>query len=100
MLRNGTLHEFEETALGDGTHRAITMVNAPPHGILVWAGHVSTTCLEKCAEDIEATDYVVRQTISFMAWDHVWNYFAGSVYEKLATRHCENVRRIYFARAD
>lgn len=100
MLCNGTLHEQQSDPLSDGTHRAITMINAPPHGVLVWAGHLSPSALEKSAREIEASDYVVRQTISFMAWEHIWAYFAGSAYEALAQRQRQTVEEIYFSNID
>ncbi len=100
MLRKGTLHERETEPLGDGTYSAVTMIDAPPHGILVWAGHLSPSALDKPAEQIQAEDYVVRQTINFMAWEHVWSYFAGSQYEDLARRHRASVESLYCTAKD
>jgi hypothetical protein len=95
MLCRGTLHECESAACGDQRHRAITMFDAPPHGVLVWAGHLAESAMGKAPQDIVCGDYSRRQTISFMDWHHVWTYFAGTEFHALALRHRGAVEGLY-----
>ena len=95
MLRKGSLHMRENAALDDGTYRAVTMMNAPPHGILVWAGRLHANAIAKESADIVATDYAVRETVSFCMWNHVWSYFCDREYAVLVKSLRESVRILY-----
>ena len=97
MLRKGSLHMRENVALADGTYRAVTMMNAPPHGILVWAGRLHASAIAKESANIVATDYAVRETVSFCMWNHVWSYFHDREYADLVKNLRESVEILYMA---
>ena len=95
MLRKGTLHAREPEALEDGTYRAVTLFNRPPHGVMVWAGRMHAQSKDRVAADIELGDYVAAEKVSFSHWQDVWVYFAKREYDELIAQLRNEVERLY-----
>ena len=95
MLRKGTLHVREPQALENGTYRAVTLINRPPHGVMAWAGNVYPTAIDKAAADIELSDYAVAEKVSFSQWQDVWEYFAPREYAHLIEQLHAEIDRLY-----
>lgn len=95
MLRKGTLHAYEPEALEDGTYRAVTLINRPPHGVMVWAGKIAPTAIGKSAADILLSDYMEAEKVSFSQWPDVWEYFAPREYASLTQTLRKEVELLY-----
>ncbi len=95
MLRKGRLHVREPDALNDGTFRAVTLINKPPHGVMVWAGRLYAVAGDKNAEDIEIGDYQASEKVSFCQWADVWEYFASREYAALVSDLRSQVQLLY-----
>ncbi|MEO6077013.1 MAG: hypothetical protein ABIP56_09430 [Dokdonella sp.] len=75
MLRSGSLHAVSRYENAAGSRVAITMIDKPGKGVLVWSGLLDIRAAEKSAGEIEAQDYTQRQTVSFSCWPDVWAYY-------------------------
>ena len=75
MLRSGSLHATSQYENAAGSRVAITVMNKPGKGVLVWTGLLDASAAEKSADEIEAQDYSQRQTVSFSCWADVWAYY-------------------------
>lgn len=95
MLRKGTLHVREPQALENGTFRAVTLINRPPHGVMAWAGNLHPSAIDKPAADIELIDYAAAEKVSFSHWKDVWEYFAPREYASLVEQLRVEVDRLY-----
>lgn len=95
MLRKGTLHLREANARMDGTFNAVTLMNSPPHGVMVWAGKLRASARDKGAAEVEASDYLSLQKVSFSRWMDVWDYFAEPEYAELVARLRIDVESLY-----
>lgn len=95
MLRKGTLHAREGEALADGSYRAVTLFNSPPHGVMVWAGRIGLRARDKTADEIELEDYLAAEKVSFCQWQDVWEYFADREYANLIAQLRGEVDQIY-----
>lgn len=95
MLRKGTLHTHKPEALEDGSFLSVTMINAPPHGVMVWAGRLSATAKDKAAVEITVDDYQSSEKVSFSQWSDVWEYFEDREYADLVARLREEVSSHY-----
>ncbi|MFZ1390135.1 MAG: hypothetical protein WAS23_00955 [Dokdonella sp.] len=95
MLRKGTLHIRDPDAASDGTYLAVTMINRPPHGVMVWAGRLYADAKDKPGAQIEQGDYASVEKVSFSVWSDVWEYFAGRHYAPLLTSLRSEVEVLY-----
>lgn len=95
MLRKGTLHTRTPEALADGSFLSVTMINAPPHGVMVWAGRLSARAKDKAAVEITVDDYQTSEKVSFSQWCDVWEYFEDREYADLVARLREEVINHY-----
>ena len=95
MLRKGRLHAREPEAMIDGTFRAVTLINKPPHGVMVWAGRLNPAAEDKRAEDIEVGDYQASEKVSFGQWSDVWDYFRSREYAGLVSELRSQVETLY-----
>ncbi len=75
MMHSNVAHVMCSDVLEDGTRYAITMRNRGEHGVLVWAGRLAPSAHGKSADQIERSDYQVRETVSFMSWLSARDYF-------------------------
>ena len=83
MMRSGVAHVVSPQRRDDGRVHAITLHNRDHQGVLVWAGVLAADAEAKTAEDIESSDYVQRETVSFMSWGDMTEYFANRPYAAL-----------------
>ena len=95
MLRKGTLHAREPEALMDGSFRAVTLSNAPPYGVMAWAGRLRSSAKEKAAAEIDVSDFESAEKVSFCRWADVWEYFAEREYADLVARLRSEVEGLY-----
>lgn len=95
MLRKGTLHARDPEPTGDGTFRAVTLINSPPHGVMAWAGNLYESAKDKRAADIELNDYQSSEKVSFSQWSDVWDYFSSREYATLISRLRSDVEALY-----
>ncbi|HQV71864.1 MAG: hypothetical protein IPH43_07820 [Xanthomonadales bacterium] len=95
MLRKGTLHARDAQALEDGSFYSMTLINKPPHGVMVWAGKLRATAREKSASEIDVSDYHAAEKVSFSKWADVWEYFANREYAELAARLRKDAEALY-----
>ncbi len=79
----------------DGTFRAVTLINKPPHGVMVWAGKLYSSARDKNAVDIEIGDYQVSEKVSFSRWQDIWAYFEGREYAGLIAQLRLEVEALY-----
>ncbi len=93
MMSVNSAHARESQPLGDGTWRALTLINRGEHGVLVWAGRLRADALRLEADDVVSTDYVQRETVSFMSWDDAIDYFRGREFEPLLAEALATARR-------
>ena len=94
MLWKGTLHACEPNALEDGSYLAVTLINRPPHGVMAWAGRLLPAAIDKPAIEIDVSDYVASEKVSFSTWHDVWEYFAPREYATLTDRLRAKVARL------
>lgn len=95
MLRKGTLHAREAEPLEDGSFYSMTLINKPPHGVMVWAGKLRASARDKSASEIGVTDYQAAEKVSFSKWADIWEYFATREYAELAARLRKDVEALY-----
>ena len=95
MLRKGTLHAREPEAMHDGKFKAVTLINKPPHGVMVWAGSLYPSAKDKSATDIDVGDYASSEKVSFCQWSDVWEYFASREYAALVSQLRSEVQALY-----
>jgi len=76
MLRSAVAHVVDLSSRGDAGPYAMTMFNRGENGVLVWAGQLRESSLSKPAEEVEANDFAVRETVSFMSWRDIEAYYA------------------------
>ncbi len=86
MMRVSTAHLRESEPLPDGSFRAVTVMNRSPHGVMVWAGALHPNSADVGPEDVSPSNYIKRETVSFMAWTDVVEYFEGREYELLVAQ--------------
>jgi hypothetical protein len=77
MMHSGVAHVVAPQRRDDGRMLAITLHNRGEQGVLVWAGVLEPAAASKTAEDIESSDYFQRETVSFMSWSDISDYFAN-----------------------
>ena len=75
MLRSGSLHAVSRSENSDGKRVAITILDRPGKGVLVWSGLLDSRAANKSADEIESDDYAQRQTVSFSCWPDLWAYY-------------------------
>lgn len=75
MLRSGSLHAVSRYESVAGKRMAITVMDKPGKGVLVWSGLLDARAVEKSGDQIEPQDYAERQTVSFSCWPDVWAYY-------------------------
>lgn len=80
MMRSGVAHLVSPQRRDDGFVHAVTLHNRGQHGVLVWAGVLGREAEAKTAGDIESSDYLQRETVSFMSWGDMTDYFANRPY--------------------
>lgn len=95
MLRKGTLHAREPEAMEDGTFIAVTLINKPPYGVMAWAGNLLAAAKDKSAAEIEASEYMSSEKVSFSQWADVWEYFSKREYSSLTDRLRLEVETLY-----
>ena len=95
MLRKGSLLERDPQPRDDGSVLAVSLHNRPPHGIMVWAGHLLPHALGKGPDDILLTDFSQVEKVSFCLWNDVWEYFAHREYASLVQHLREQVNTLY-----
>lgn len=83
MMRSSVAHVLCSSRQADGRVYAITMQNRDAHGVLVWAGRLEPLAEGKSAEDIGPGDYHTRETVSFMSWRDIEQYFEGRPFAHL-----------------
>ena len=86
MMRSSVVHVQCTSRQEDGRVYAITMQNRDAHGVLVWAGRLEPLAEGKSAEEIESGDYHLRETVSFMSWHDIEQYFEGRPFAHLVDR--------------
>lgn len=75
MLRSGSLHAVSRYEDTNGKRVAITIMDRPGKGLLVWSGLLDPRAADKTADEIAADDYEQRQTVSFSCWPDLWAYY-------------------------
>lgn len=95
MLRKGTLHARQSEPTEGGGFIAVTIINRPPHGVMVWAGKIFPTAKDKSASEIALVDYETAEKVSFSHWDDVWEYFKAREYAELVAQLHIDVARLY-----
>ena len=75
MLRSGSLHAVSRYENTEGKRVAITIMDRPGKGVLVWSGLLDPRAADKSADEIAADDYAQRQTVSFSCWPDLWAYY-------------------------
>ena len=53
---------------------AVTMFDQADAGVLLWAGRLQASALTKTGEQIEAQDYMQKQTVISSSWEEAWTY--------------------------
>ncbi|WP_440222817.1 hypothetical protein ACQQ2N_17320 [Dokdonella sp. MW10] len=70
----------------DGSVRAITLFDCGVHGIFAWFGVLKPEAGDVTAHDVVPSHYRQRETMGFMLWSDMHDFFAGSGYELLAMK--------------
>ncbi len=78
MMNAPVAHVVGAERDGQGRVRAMTMINRGDRGVLVWSGRITSMAEGKLPEQIEAADYVPRETVSLMSWRDAEEYFEGT----------------------
>lgn len=75
MAPLSTAHTCSPEPLQDGTYLAVTVIDRGKHGITVWAGRLHPLAFDVEADEVSDRDYIERETVNFMAWSDVLEYF-------------------------